>query len=328
MRISKCILLILSFILIFSLISCGNSKKSEEQDENPVPRELKLIEESIESVLASLSDPSLSKEERQTKQKSESESEKSTEQKGGQESSQKESDKEETKQGQEGQPKKGGEQQSSQGLEGSKQDSEGSAKGKAGDRVTDSKQSEQNQSKANWEKIDKTIREIHTAWNSYLPKAVKDGVSSDLTDSFGEVLNDLTKLSKMKNNAELLLSANKLYSYIPQTLANYDTPVHPGIKKVKYYVRNVVYNANIEDWDQAMEDAQKLESVWSATKEVVGKKQKDDVEKLNFAIRDLSKVTDMKNKELVFIKGEITMENVKDIEKAIEEKAKSQKSKK
>ncbi|HBN83921.1 MAG TPA: hypothetical protein DDZ89_08765, partial [Clostridiales bacterium] len=325
-------------IFILLMTGCGGSKDKEEQEENPAPRELQSIEDNIESILASLSDPSLSEEDREenkSENKQESKSENDQSDKKGEKGDKSKSSKnggEDKKSGQgeqdnmnEGQKKESDKQ--SEGSDSSEGDSKKSDKESSeGGKQENPKESEQKQIKKNWKEIDKTIKEIHSIWNSYLPKAVKDGVPSDLTDEFSDTLNDLTRLSIEKNNAQLLLSLNELYSFIPNALGRYDTPVHPGIKKARYYARSVIYNANIGDWVKATEDVEKLESVWSSTMNVVGKKNKEDVEKLNYAIKDLIKVTEMQSKQLVFIKGEITMHNIKDIEKTLEDQAKEKKA--
>jgi hypothetical protein len=53
--------------------------------------------------------------------------------------------------------------------------------------------------------------------------------------------------------------------------------------------------------------------------EVIWDILKEDVETLNYAVKDLLKVVQMESKQLVFIKGEIVMQNIKDIEKTLKD---------
>jgi hypothetical protein len=335
MKANKVFLFILSIVLLFNITGCGKSSEKEKEEENPVPRELKSIEEDIESILATLSDPSLSEEKREenkTKKKQQTDSKEDEEQMnqkdeetGGKDKEQGE-DKEEGKKKEEGKNKEaekekengegGGQKEESQKEKGDGKSSEGET---SDGEKEDPKMKEEEQKKENWKQIEKTLKGIHSTWNSYLPKAVKDGVPPKLTEEFGDMLNEVTNMSLEKNNAQMLLAVNKLYSFIPNALAVYDSHIHPGIKKVRYYTRNVIYNANIGDWEQAAKDAEELESVWSSTKSMVAKKSKEDVETLNYAVKDLLKVVQMESKQLVFIKGEIVMQNIKDIEKTLKD---------
>lgn len=337
----KRVLFIFSMLLIVLITGCGSSKESEEQEEKSVPRELKSIEENIENILANLSDPSLSEKDREdnkTEGKQQSESEGAESEKKLKDQKKSESENSEGEQGDSGNKMKEGQEEgddkklessekSKEESGNSKQGSEKSGKEESGGKIEDPKESEQEKSQANWKEIEKSIKEIHSVWNSYLPKAKKDGVSSRLTDDFSNNLNKATGLSSDKSNASLLLAMNELYSFIPDALSSYDSPVPPGVKKAKYYARSVVYNANSGDWDKASDDAEKLDSIWSSTMNSIGKKLKEEAEKLEYSIKDLMEVTKMQSKQLVFIKGEITMGNIKDIEKTLEDQAKEEKSK-
>ncbi len=307
-------ILLFSVIIMLVFTSCNN--KQEQSEENPVPQELKNIEESVEEIMVLLSAPGLSEDE-----KEESESgEKEQEGQGSQE--------ENGKQGENGNDKSKEEEngKNSEGEGGqSNSQNKNSEQSEGNKQETDPKQAEQKKSVENWKEIDNVVKDLHSVWNSYMPKAVKDGVNMDLLNTFGKSLNDLTDTVQTKSNAQLLLAANELYSFIPQALARYDSDVNPGIKKIRYYARNAIYNSNIGNWEQASKDIQNLQVTWSTIKDTIGKEQRKETEKLNYAISDLSKVTDERNKRLIFIKGEITMKNIDDMEKAIEDKAKQEK---
>jgi len=162
------------------------------------------------------------------------------------------------------------------------------------------------------------INELHYRWNSYMPMAVKKGANQKLVDDFSSALNSLTNTIISKNRTNTLMAASNIYSYIPDLYSLYKLPVSPEIKRIRYYTRNAMLNAMINDWEQADLDIDKLKSLWALYKNAIPKEQQDDASRLDFSVYELEKVIISRDPPLCDIKGRVAMSNIIALEKAME----------
>ncbi len=244
-----------------------------------VPEQLISIESSIEKIIKTLDGPAIVEEE---------------EGKEGQQQGQEESG-DTSREGQEG-----GQGQQKQGGGGQSGGQEKGQEKKAPDP---------------WKEIAPLINTLHFQWNSYVPMATKNGANMVLIENFSEALNDLSTTIMSKKKMDTLLSASRLYSFIPDFFSLYRTKTSPEIKRVRYYVRNAILSAMASNWNQAGNDSESLNSSWSIFKNTLSQKEQNLAAQVDFSIYEFKKVVSEKNMSLVDIKGRVLMSNIKELDK-------------
>lgn len=175
-----------------------------------------------------------------------------------------------------------------------------------------------------WTQVLSTVHNLHYQWTDYMPSAASKGASRTLVDNFSNTLNSLTNVVDSKNRTGTLMASNQLYGLIPDFSQLYKTKTSPEIKRIRYYVRNIMLKAEASDWVQAEADISSLKSSWSMYKTTVPKDQNDNANKLDYSISELEKVIKEKNKSLTDIKGRVAMSNVNTLESGAEKASEKQ----
>jgi len=166
-----------------------------------------------------------------------------------------------------------------------------------------------------WQQVKEEIQSLHVSWNGYMPELTKKGAKKELLDDFSEALNSLTKVTDSKDKNQVLLAANNLYQNIPDMVSLYKTKTSPELKRIIYYSRNIILYSEVEDWEKSTSAVEDLKSLWSLIQNTVAKEKQEDQMKLDLSIYELEKVVKQKNKELVKIKGNITLTNIEALQK-------------
>jgi len=293
----KMIVYILGILIIFC--SCGQkSSKPQENQEKP-PQSLTQIEQNIDSIIDILDKEGKVQESTETGKQQGQESKNTSSQ---------------------GSSQSGGSSQDSQQSGGSGQSSSqsgGSSQGSTGGESSQSSKQTQPSTPTNWEQVDKIIKDTHKKWNEYQPEAVKIGISSEMTNSFDNTLNTLTNNIDGKSLISTLSNATDLYKYIPEFLSHYKSKF-VDIKRVKYFTRDVMYNSRSDKWDLADNSITKMNTLLSNIRSQSSEEIKNNINSLLYGISDLEKVTKERQKNLIQIKGNIILDNIKIIEKYIE----------
>lgn len=280
-------LVLISLFILFVVTGCsmlGISNQEEQQKPENPPLQLEELELSLEHIFKILQGPTVLEEFEKAGENSEKleEKEKITE-----------PQEKEASGGQQGEGT-----QSSQGEE--------------------EKQTEQQSDP--WMDVTKEIDKLHNHWNDYTPEISEKGVSKEKIEGFSNALNKLTESLEEQNKEKTLIAASKLYSYIPEFYAVYETEFSPEVKRMIFYTRDAMIYGMVEKWSEADTDIRKLKESWDLVKNDLKQSQKEDSKKLSFSLEELETVIKEKNKELVDIKGRITLYNIK----AIEQKSQGQ----
>lgn len=283
----KLVILISLFLIIIAIVSC---KKQQEKPKPPKNLEqintLDSIDEKIEEVIRSIEDL-----EEKIKKAMESE----------QQQSQGNSEGGENKQ--EGNKQQGNEQ-------GQKQQ-EGSQQGK------ETQNKEQMLNKG-WEKINKTIEDIHTTWNDYEVMGVEDGVSEEDITKFEETLSALTLAGEEKSFMNALTEANRLTLNLANFYDFYKSDGDSEMLKVKHYVHQIYLDGKGNKWGETEESIKKALTSFGKLKQKVELEEKDKelLDKMKLSIEDMKNVIKDKDIELVKIKRDIALKNLKAIKEA------------
>jgi hypothetical protein len=216
---------------------------------------------------------------------------------------------------QQGDGQKTGEDQSGKDQGEQKQNNE-----KQGEQQQTSKDQQKPQVPDKWSKAEELIRKLHYKWNDFSPDLSKKGADIKLIDNFDNALNQLTTTISSRDTQKVLTSANTLYSKLPDLYSLYRTKLSPEAKRMVYYTRNIILEAAKDNWEQVATDNEAIEKSWSLFRNTLENEQKKPGDKLNFSIYELKKVSAEKNKQLTDIKGKIVLDNIRDLQKSIEEK--------
>lgn len=304
--------------LYFCLFITGCAKNEEPQDaqlqalkqnqeQEKESEKLKEIEADLEAVFEALGGPSVKMDK--------SGSEKDSKEKGQETTAEQEKSGQQQSGGQ-----KGGEQQSGKEEEQPQnKEQQGEQQQTSEDQETQKDQQKQ-QAPDKWSYVEELIRKLHYKWNDLSPDLSKKGADIKLIDNFDNALNQLTTTVSSKDTQKVLASANTLYSKLPDLYSLYRTRISPEAKRMVYYTRNIILEAAKDNWDQVIKDNEAIEKSWSLFRNTLENEQKKPGDKLNFSIYELKKVTNEKNKQLADIKGKIVLDNIKDLQKSIEEK--------
>lgn len=276
--------LILFSILGLIILSSGCSKQNQKPQENKSdkpPEVLTKMEQNIDSIIDALDKEGKIEEGSQAKQ--------------GQEKRESSNTQSNNSQGSQEQQGQGG--QSSQGQ---------------------GEQNQQPQQPNPWDQTDSTIKQIHMQWSQFQPEAVKTGVSIQVMDKFSNDLNVLTNDIAVKNLMTTLNDANNLYKYIPEFMSHYkDKSV--DLKRLKYYVRDIMYKSRFDKWDAANDSASSTKNLLPNLRSQSNDENKTKYQSLEFSVYELEKVVKENQKSLTQIKSNVVLNNIKDIEKSSKE---------
>lgn len=168
------------------------------------------------------------------------------------------------------------------------------------------------------EKIVPIVESMHYQWNNLMSEAIKKGANNALVNDFDNSLNNLSNTVKTKNKVKIMMAANRVYAYIPELYSLFQAQSSPQIKRMEYYTRSVILNAETANWKQADSDLSSLKSVWLPYKNSLNKNQQESANKLDLSIAELEKVVKERNSSLVDIKGKVELSNTQELEKTAE----------
>ncbi len=303
---------ILSFLLM--VVACGSksgeqsgAQQQSSQDTKQyeeIPDEIIEIEANVEKVFELLEGPTVKtsdKKEESGQQEGQQGTQQDTQQQGTQQQ---------------------GTQQGTQ-QQGAQQDSKQQSTQQS-DQQQGNKQGAQQQTSTQdqtWKDLNSTVNNLHYQWNSFMPVIVKKGADMKILDSFGNSLNNLTKFVVAKDKTKTMTSANELYSHLADIFNLYNTKMSPEIKKLRYFIRNIILDSSVADWDSVQKDIAGVKSSWSILKNTLEEKQQQTSSKLDLSIYELEKVVAEKNNVLTDIKGRVALKNIEELEKSFKEES-------
>lgn len=312
-KLSKTITLLLVFTLCLTLTACpdknqSSSDQSSQQSQQQGLSILGDIEKKNEQIIQALNGPASMEEKEGEPSQQQSEQSESKQSQGNQSSGQS--------------SQQGGQSKGQSSQQGGQSQGQSSQQGQQNQQI---QQLGQPVSEEQWTTIDQSVVELHTLFNDYMPLAMKQGASSDLTNNANNALNNLTNKVESRSKIDSLFAANTLYKYLCEFYA-LQHEKSASSKQIIYNVRNVILSAMVSDWSSANDSMTKLKNSWQNQKPTFDEKQKDPVSKLDLSISGLDKVVSQQNSKLVEIKGKIIIKNVSDLEKSVKKAEQSSKS--
>ncbi|MCQ1530787.1 hypothetical protein [Lutispora saccharofermentans] len=158
-----------------------------------------------------------------------------------------------------------------------------------------------------FEGLKKDVLELHEKWNSFEPKAVVALASQKSMEDFENALNNLTDTIQLKDEYVNLLSVNSLYKTLPDFYELYKTKEPPDLDRLRYGIKKVKLVAEKDDYNSMKLTLEYLINVWSAAKPKLKKSSSDLMNKFEFALNDLKKSIEGKNKTIIDAKSEVLL---------------------
>jgi hypothetical protein len=205
-------------------------------------------------------------------------------------------------------------QQQQQGQQGQQQDQQ--QQGQQNNRQQSTVQANQ-QSTNNWTKEQESIKKINQQWNSLEPEAIRAGLNPEIRDKFEKTMEELTMNISDRKAKESLLGAIELYHSYSDMAAVLKSKLPPPYYRVKYEVMMTAALANGLQWDAAQPHASSLTQQWEMLKMKDEGKNSETFTKTEYALTDVKRAVELKQKQLVLIKTEIAMQNLEDLRKKL-----------
>lgn len=162
-----------------------------------------------------------------------------------------------------------------------------------------------------WHEINTKIAGLHKKWNTLESEVIKSGVSQESINGFENTLNNLTISSSQYNFIDTLFYGNKLTSYIPDLIKNFQKKIPSPIYYMKYHLRQIVLDCRIKDYDSAAQNYTKLNIYKDAlVSQLIDKKLTALANKLNTSIKDLENALKLKDLNIIKIKASVVMGNL------------------
>lgn len=290
-------------LIIFGITACSGQKKPQtqttaQQDEKEAPKELDKLKKSIDKIEKELTAIYEDNKKPLFMQEQQAQS-------------------------------KGGQKQQDQGSgsegQGQEEQSDGGSSGSSGSQKQSQTQElspEKLQEKLMQEKykklddMQKDVIALHTAWNSYEPKALSDLVQQTAIDEFEMTLNTLTE-AVTKHDVYLgMLEVNQLKKYLPDFYSLYKEKYPPDIDRVRYGAKKIELLTDNKDYEGAGKVIIYLDTVWASAKPKMKKDNLEQINKFDLALADLKKALAGKNDTVIEAKTEVIMKIMDEIEKA------------
>jgi len=175
-----------------------------------------------------------------------------------------------------------------------------------------------NQQRTNdWTKEQDSIRKINQQWNSLEPEAIRAGLNPEVRDQFEKTMEELTMNISERKARESLIGAIELYRSYSDMAAVLKTKLPPPYYRVKYEVMMSAARANALQWDVAQQHANNLSQHWEMLRMKNEGKDNETFTKTEYALTDVKRAVDLKQKQLVLIKAEIALQNLEDMKKKL-----------
>ena len=175
-----------------------------------------------------------------------------------------------------------------------------------------------------WQSEFSTLKDIHTSWNNLMPEAVQAGMSVESRNQFETALEDLTQQISKQKLEDSLAASLLVYKNFADLTKLFTAPVPAEFYQLKYEIMAAIFEASRKNWTAAAEHAPKFKESWVYLSAQAKDADPKIVSRTEFAVLDLEKAVQSKQMELVTIKGQIAMTNLKSLESKLSSQSSNQ----
>jgi hypothetical protein len=150
-----------------------------------------------------------------------------------------------------------------------------------------------------------------------MPEAIEAGMNIDSRNQFSKALEQLTQdisKQKLEDSISAVLMLYKNYADLTQI---FTSSVPAEFYQVKYEIMAAIFEASRKNWTGAEEHAPKIKEHWVYLSAQAKESDPKILNRTEFAVLDLEQAIKIKQMELVVIKGEIAMTNLKSLEEKL-----------
>jgi len=165
-----------------------------------------------------------------------------------------------------------------------------------------------------WQEVDKNLEEIHKSWNNYEVESRDKGATDEKADKFKSDLNALTVAVESREIDSIIDAGSRAFNSLATFFDLYKDEIGGDLARVKYSAYQaflLVQKGNKEEAKKLLDETQDhISRVRKGLKEDKTK----DLEKLSLSISDMKKALDSGSMELLKIKRDIAVENIKNLQ--------------
>ncbi|HHV46539.1 MAG TPA: hypothetical protein GXX53_06545 [Tissierellia bacterium] len=162
-----------------------------------------------------------------------------------------------------------------------------------------------------WREVDKKLEEIHTSWNQYEAENKEKGATQQKGEELKTNLNDFTVAVANREIRDIIDAGSKVHNSLAVFFDMYKDEISGDLSRVKYSA----YRAYLYAQEGNIEEASKLltsaEEHISRVRKNLEEDKVKDLEKLSLSIADMKLALNKNNMELLKIKLDIIVENIK-----------------
>ena len=164
----------------------------------------------------------------------------------------------------------------------------------------------------NWENLKLEIENLNNTWPSIIVDLYKANVDNNKLTEFSDLINTCIGNIKNENRIETLNSLAKLYEYIPvflEKIVSDDQQVE--LAKTKVEVIKAYVNIDLENWDGLKGNLDSAISNFEPIVNNTNEAEKEyNIRKAYVLLQEFKNAVDTKDKDLLFMKYKILMEEL------------------
>ena len=173
------------------------------------------------------------------------------------------------------------------------------------------------QQQKSWQTLAEKLKDIHKNWNRIESEAIKAGLTVAERKKFEAGMENLTMAISQKDEMNSLKAAIELYGQYASLAKVFKSSIPADYYRTKYEILSAGIEAMGGEWDKAVERMPLLKESWNSFKTQVKVKDEKLLSRSDLSMDDFEAAVAGKNKELLLIKTEIVLENLKQIEKSL-----------
>jgi hypothetical protein len=129
----------------------------------------------------------------------------------------------------------------------------------------------------NWEKVNKDVTDIESAWKSYELQAEKDGASQAIQAAMNSALMELETASASRDTSGTMQGSNNVSAAVVELFALYHPKIPADIGRLDVLERQVILDVAAGDYPAAETRLSSTKSIWESVKPSVLKHNGKDV---------------------------------------------------
>ncbi len=168
-----------------------------------------------------------------------------------------------------------------------------------------------------WQEETSSLKNILRNWNTLEPETVKAGLSVEARDKFEASLEQLSTMVGQQNLEASLMAAISLYRDFGEVARALSLATPPDLFLVKYEALAGITEAYQGNWKAADLHASQIDAHWGQLRMQLKDADTKLVDRTEFSLQDIKQAVKARSIELVALRGEIAINNLKELEDSI-----------